>query len=81
VHGNREAAENAGYTGGLQQSGADSGALSAQSRLYDSELQVLIEAWPSLPAEVLGVILAMTKGIRDGVLISNKEDEGAHADA
>ena len=39
--------------------GAESGALGADSPLIDSDLQVIVTAWPALPEAVRAGILAM----------------------
>ena len=45
-------------TGISRSGGAESGALAVKSRL-DLELQLVIEAWPHLPADVRSEIVAL----------------------
>jgi hypothetical protein len=59
VHGNRTSIENAGDGEISNQGGAESGALGADSPLIDSDLQVIVTAWPALPEAVRAGILAM----------------------
>ena len=55
----RTPAENAGKTAILVQSGAKSGALSAEVGSIDPDLEAIVECWPNLSNAVKASILAM----------------------
>ena len=59
VHGNRTTAENAGKTAIVPQSGAKSGALSAENGSIDPDLEAIVKCWPNLPDPVKANIMAM----------------------
>jgi len=46
-------------TGILRSGGAESGAVDVTSRLDQPDLQLVIEAWPTLPADVRSEIVAL----------------------
>ena len=50
-----------GNTGVAAESGAESGALDAESRSEDPELGTIIDAWPTLPDALKAGILAMIR--------------------
>jgi hypothetical protein len=41
--------------------GAESGAVGAKSGAFDDDLQAVVDAWPELPVDVKGSILAMVR--------------------
>lgn len=57
VHGIRTNAENAWETASAVQSGAESGALFADSSQFEADLQVVVDAWPTLPADLKASIV------------------------
>ena len=61
VHGNRTHVENNGKTTIHERSGAESGALGAQLSDSPPDLQVVIEAWPTLPEKARLEIVAMVR--------------------
>lgn len=58
---NRTYAQNAGNSIASDQSGAQSGALSAREAPLDPELAAVVDAWPALPAAIKAGILAMIR--------------------
>ena len=54
--------ENPGKTGVDAESGAQSGAFSAETIAADADLRRLIAAWPALPGDVKAGILAAVRG-------------------
>jgi hypothetical protein len=70
VHGNRTTAKNAGETGCSDESGAESGALGAQSGdfdpdLVDADLAKVIVAWPGLSADERAAVLRIVRAVGD----------------
>jgi hypothetical protein len=55
--------ENATNSSRLTQSGADSGALNAPEAPIDSDLAMLIDAWPMLSESIKAVILALVRSV------------------
>ncbi len=55
--------KNLGKTRGVEQRGAESGALGAREASMDAELATVVEAWPTLPEAFKVGILAMVRSI------------------
>ena len=60
----RTTAENAGNATVQAESGAKYGALGAETPEMDTELQAIIDAWPSLSDDVKAGIMAMVRADR-----------------
>jgi hypothetical protein len=60
--------DSTGKTANLQNGGATGGAMNCDDALSDSDLALLIDRWPTLPAKLRQHILAV---VRDGGLANN----------
>jgi hypothetical protein len=64
--GIRTTPKNTGKTGVADETGANSGALSAESIAADPDLLELAAAWPTLPDEVKAGIMAAVRAAAGG---------------
>lgn len=58
--------ENTENSNNPSQSGAESGAVGAQSDVTDPDLAGVVKAWPTLPAPIRAGIVAMVKAAANG---------------
>jgi hypothetical protein len=61
VHGNRTIGEMSGKPSLGGRSGAESGALGARGRPFDTDLAAVVDAWSALPEATRSAILAMIR--------------------
>lgn len=60
-HGLEEGVNSSGNVAVSETGGAESGAVGAQNRVADAELARIIDAWPTLSAEVKTAIVQLVK--------------------